>query len=589
MPKGVRSIPIEHDAAPSRRSAYSEDHWWSVGVLQTLRRAYRDGGPDVLELTDRGGPAAVPLQAKLTLDPFLRDTVFCVRLDGTREMRDVLDGAVREGFEAEVDHDLERYALRHADRLIAGPAVMHAYRSFYAGEPLASDLAIPPTRAPLSAAPDPPFEGPLRMLCVGPFARRTGIPGLVSAVLGLERDDWRLTICGEDTRTGPLGQSMRDVIDMEIAGDPRVVLSGPASREKLLAVAADHHLILMPSICEPDPADVLDVLACNRPVLAPPSGVFPEVIEETSGWLRPPNDDLCLREAISELLDDPDQVMSLIARRGPRTRSLSFAEPVERVASYRSLIGRRREPRRGRRDRTPLVSVVVPYHRMSSHVEETIDSVLASTYAPLEVTIVNDGSFEPEDGVLMELDRRPELTVIHQVNAGPSAARNTGFRLARGEYILPLDADDMLGPSFIARCVEVLETHPEYAFVTCWARHVDSEGQPTDDGYLFLGNEPRVVLERNVAGTPSALLRATHVDRGNGYTADVVTHEDWSLYRTMHQRGLYGHVIPGFLFRYRVRTGSMSQSILWPHTAQLVREVRARGRQSEVSWTPTNS
>jgi glycosyltransferase involved in cell wall biosynthesis len=224
---------------------------------------------------------------------------------------------------------------------------------------------------------------------------------------------------------------------------------------------------------------------------------------------------------------------------------------------------------------------------MSAHVEETIASVLASSYQPLEIIIVNDGSFEAEDALLMDLDRRPELTVVHQVNAGSAAARNTGFALARGRYVLPLDADDVLGAPFIERCVDVLETHPEHAFVTCWARHMDSDGRLVNDAFVFLGNEARTVLDENVAGTPAALMRAEHLDPGNGYTPDLVTHEDWHLYRTMHQRGLYGHVIPEFLLFYRLRAGSMSETMLWPNRSRLAREVRARSRQREVTWTTT--
>jgi glycosyltransferase involved in cell wall biosynthesis len=109
----------------------------------------------------------------------------------------------------------------------------------------------------------------------------------------------------------------------------------------------------------------------------------------------------------------------------------------------------------------PLVSVVMPAFDEEAFIAEALDSVLAQTYAPVEVIVSDDGS----------TDRTAEIAdgygarVVRNDRSGPAAARNAGLAVARGEYWAILDADDVMPDDRIERQVEQLERHPEVGMV----------------------------------------------------------------------------------------------------------------------------
>lgn len=101
----------------------------------------------------------------------------------------------------------------------------------------------------------------------------------------------------------------------------------------------------------------------------------------------------------------------------------------------------------------PKISVIVPVYQVEEFIVETVNSVLNQTDANVEVVCVNDGSEDRSRELVEELAKRDHrITLVDQMNKGLSVARNTGMRHAKGEYIIFLDGDDMLGPD----AVEVL-------------------------------------------------------------------------------------------------------------------------------------
>lgn len=108
-------------------------------------------------------------------------------------------------------------------------------------------------------------------------------------------------------------------------------------------------------------------------------------------------------------------------------------------------------------DSQPLVSIVIPAYMAAGHIRETLDSAFAQTYSNFEVILVNDGSPDTEalERAIQGYDQR--LIYIKQENQGPSGARNTAIRNARGKYIACLDSDDIYLPEHLSRQVELLE------------------------------------------------------------------------------------------------------------------------------------
>ena len=112
-----------------------------------------------------------------------------------------------------------------------------------------------------------------------------------------------------------------------------------------------------------------------------------------------------------------------------------------------------------------LVSVIVPAYNVAHYLDQCLESIVKQTYAHLEVIVVDDGSTD-DTGAIADrwAQRDPRLRVIHQPNAGPSAARNTGLNAMHGSYIAFIDSDDIVDVHFVARLLPYV---PQAEAVLC--------------------------------------------------------------------------------------------------------------------------
>ena len=98
------------------------------------------------------------------------------------------------------------------------------------------------------------------------------------------------------------------------------------------------------------------------------------------------------------------------------------------------------------------ISIVIPIYNGACYLDSLIESLKGHTLSGFEVVMVNDGSADDTAQALDALAASPlpfSLTVIHQENGGVSAARNTGLRAARGQYVCFVDADDVISPDYL--------------------------------------------------------------------------------------------------------------------------------------------
>jgi glycosyltransferase involved in cell wall biosynthesis len=119
---------------------------------------------------------------------------------------------------------------------------------------------------------------------------------------------------------------------------------------------------------------------------------------------------------------------------------------------------------------TPLVSILIPCYNARPWLAETLESALAQTWPAKEIIVVDDGSRDGSADVARTFAGRG-VQVAVQENRGASAARNRAYRLAQGDFIQHLDADDLLAPDKIARQMSLAEkTGPEIALCGSWSR-----------------------------------------------------------------------------------------------------------------------
>lgn len=131
----------------------------------------------------------------------------------------------------------------------------------------------------------------------------------------------------------------------------------------------------------------------------------------------------------------------------------------------------------------PLVSVVLPTYGRPALVRKAVASVGAQTYPNVELLVVDDCSPTPVEQALEELSLGPSITVRvlrHGENRGGNAARNTGIRVAAGEYVAFLDDDDRWHPEKFDRQVRAFrESSPAVGAVCVGQRFVDDRGETT--------------------------------------------------------------------------------------------------------------
>lgn len=587
----ARVVFVPEPRAWDARRAFSRLHAWSARVHEAILARYGGRGPDLVEFGDFLGDGCVTAQARRTASPAFEATTLCVRLHGSAEVYDVLDGFLPRERERAFTHELERYSLRYADALLsAGGDILGSYERFYGPGALAPARIV---RHPFRwSAPEPPPEaaadGPLRLLYLGRLERRKGVRELIDALFGLENGDWHLTLVGADTETAPLGGSMRALLEREIAGDPRVELVEAVERERVPELIDGHDALVVPSRWECWPYVALEALARGRPLVASPTGGLPELVGEAGGWLAPDATAAGLAAVIAPLVERPQLARSEFDRVATEAQFAALTDPEPIRAAYRELSagGGARPARPG--GGPALVSIVIPYFRLERYIGEAVASAAAQTHSHCELIVVNDGSFRPEDEILLELEARYGLTLIAQPNSGLGAARNLGIELSRGEYVLPLDADNVLEPQFVARCVRALEADPEIACASSWLRYVDERGRPwkgTEEGLSPIGNSSRAVESFNLAGDACAVFRTSVFRDGLAYSTDVAGFEDWALYREMRRRGMIGHVIPEPLIRYRMREDSMMRAVTGPREDWAEQAIEADLAERAVEWT----
>lgn len=114
-----------------------------------------------------------------------------------------------------------------------------------------------------------------------------------------------------------------------------------------------------------------------------------------------------------------------------------------------------------------LTSIVIPCYNQAAYLPEAIESAIAQT-APIEAIVVDDGSTDDIQDVAIRYRHASSIvSFLHQNHAGPSAARNLGLEHARGEFVMFLDADDVIAPTKVQRQVEELERSPDAGWVLC--------------------------------------------------------------------------------------------------------------------------
>ena len=206
----------------------------------------------------------------------------------------------------------------------------------------------------------------------------------------------------------------------------------------------------------------------------------------------------------------------------------------------------------------PLVSIVVPCYNQAQYLDETLQSVLDQTYANWECIIVNDGSPDnTEEKARVWTAKDSRFIYIYQENSGLCSARNKGIEIAKGEFILPLDADDKIAPDYVSLAVMSFQENDFLKIVYC---KVEKFGE--EQGAWLLPNFSHTVLVQGNLINCCAMYKKADWIKVGGYDVNLIYGlEDWEFWIAILKTGGEVKCLNYVGFYYRIKKESMIKSL----------------------------
>lgn len=188
-----------------------------------------------------------------------------------------------------------------------------------------------------------------------------------------------------------------------------------------------------------------------------------------------------------------------------------------------------------------MISLIVPVHNHAGTLERSLKSLAYQTYRPLEVIVVDDGSTDNFASYLPAWSRIMPFQFINQPHQGAAAARNRGYREARGEFIIFWDADTIARPEMLARLKRQLDANPEASYAYCQFRF----------GWKKMKSQPFSVADLrrfNYIDTTSLIRRSALLGVPGPFDESLTRFQDWDLWLTLLEQNKKGIFIPEVLY-----------------------------------------
>lgn len=237
------------------------------------------------------------------------------------------------------------------------------------------------------------------------------------------------------------------------------------------------------------------------------------------------------------------------------------------------------------RKNKPIISVIIPCYNSAEFLRETLDCLKNQTLDDWECIVVNDGSTDNSLNILIGYAQKDSrYKYINKINEGPAIARNTAIAVSTGKYILPLDADDLIAPTYAEKAIKYLEEHPNTKLVYCQCEFFgDKEG---------IWNLPHYNYNDFIYNNCifcSCIYRRKDYDKTIGYNPNMkLMDEDWDFLLSLLGPDDEVYCIPEPLFFYRqhgiTRNRSKRSEIDMSHLQLMLNHPELYARDLEKSF-----
>ena len=525
-----------------------ENYYYSYLVSEYLLKREQSNPFDVVEFPDYKGFGYVTFKQKRLAGAF-ENTHLVVRIHGATCIWNQIDGVDLHSRELMQLYQMERYSLQYADSwILPGKRLADQYHQILGIDfpdlniltPVFKQLGEAGCYWNAEATRNPAVK---RVMFYGKQQHVKGLDYFIDAAIRiLETSETRkvpfeFLIVGQDTPSqwgsrGSYGETLRKRIPVKWRDSIRFL--GRIDINTLPELVSSCDCAVIPSRMETFCLAAHELNWLGIPLVLNKIPVFEDYFEDGKSCLFFDDEASELTDKILSVVGNSELRETLrlnnnatsIADRGKTGNrdiylSLGTGETVGNAASS---------------DDSPLVSIIIPYFNdMRHYLRETLESVRDQNYPNYEVIVVNDGStqelanetFEKIKEAYRQWDAFKFFT---KENGGLGSARNFGIDHAKGDYILPLDSDDIIENTFVTDCIQTLERCPDLDALSTYTSFFQDGGDARNqiDYVIPYDLDPVLIFLENRAGVATSMFRRKLFDEFR-YDELLPAFEDWDF------------------------------------------------------------
>ena len=213
----------------------------------------------------------------------------------------------------------------------------------------------------------------------------------------------------------------------------------------------------------------------------------------------------------------------------------------------------------------PAVTVAISHYNLGRFLPETLASLAAQTTTDLEVLVIDDGSTCESSLRVWDEQKRlyPQFRFLNQSNIGLGATRNRALGEAKGEFFIPVDADNIGAPHMVEGFLRGIRSRPDLSAMTSFFAVFEESADIARGKFLHqycpTGGPHLAACAFNVYGDANAIFRTEDLRAVGGFVADRATYcHDWETFVKLVNAGRHIGVLPDYLFYYRRRADGMA-------------------------------